>query len=108
MFPNLLMLLCKLPFQGFPSLSNPPCGYSVQMSSKKENVQTICAEKTADQKVGKRLKYRNGFASTFCGAGIRSGLLMLHSSALSLLDQLLTEQPKTAKHRDWVISAEDN
>lgn len=52
----------------------------------KQNLQTICAEKAADQKVGKRLKYRNGFASTFCGAGSRSGLLMLLSSALSLLD----------------------
>lgn len=60
-----------------------------------------------DQKVGKRLKYRYGFASAFCGAGSGSGLLMLLGSALSLLDQLLTEQPKTAENSDWVISAED-
>lgn len=86
------------------------------MSSRKRTYQQFVQK---DQKVGKRLKYRYGFASAFCGAGSGSGLLMLLGSALSLLDQLLTEQPKkkrvtenkfilsSAENSDWVISAED-
>lgn len=42
------------------------------------------------------------------GAGSGSGLLTLLNSALSLLDQPMTEQPKPAESNDWCILAKDN